>query len=125
MWLSRFSRAFASWRANGINSERSAEPTPARFNRSAAGTELLIPTPSSVVSHMEPPNFLNVAALERELEYWSVGDLTESVNPILHYSNTPSLQFPYRQFSFTQLTISIRLANQTSENDLAYLMASS
>src|SRR5215510_640129 len=59
------------------------------------------------------------------LEFWSNGKLAETVSTTLHHSNTPLFPSYYRQCSFTQLTISIRLANQTSENDLAYLMASS
>src|SRR6266481_1447442 len=55
MWLSRFSRQFASSRATGISLERSADRSPNRSSRSSFGTELLIPTPSSAVSHIEPP----------------------------------------------------------------------
>src|SRR5262245_30413334 len=58
MWLSRFSRAFASARAKGISSERSAERSPTRLNLSSSGTRSLIPTPSSAVSHITPPRSL-------------------------------------------------------------------
>ena len=66
--------------------------------------------------------------MEQQLESWNFGVMGQrtaavhySITPILHHSNS----IPYRQCSLTQLTISIRLANQTSENDLAYLIASS
>src|SRR5262245_38085534 len=111
MWLSRFSRAFASARAKGISSERSATPSPWRFNRSSWGTELLILTPSSAVSHITPPHSFTS---HRYLPPLPRRERTEV-----------RVNFHHRHFSFTQLTISIRLANQTSENDLAYLMASS
>src|SRR3990172_4018196 len=64
MWLSRFSRASASARAKGINAEISADRSPARFNRSPSATELLIPTPSSAGSHIEPPIFVQCFSVQ-------------------------------------------------------------
>src|SRR4026208_586022 len=103
MWLSRFSRKLASWRANGINSEISAERSPRFRSCNSCGTELLIPTPSSAVSHIKGlPRRANWN--DGELEYWSVEAGTVR-NPLLHHSTTPSTQ-SHRQFFFTQSTIS-------------------
>src|SRR6266481_4947602 len=125
MWLSRFSRQFASSRATGISLERSADRSPNRSSRSSFGTELLIPTPSSAVSHIEPPLFYRSSSPWRPLRLCAGLHLSDS---LLYLATTLSSQrflLRYRQCSLIQLTISIRLANQTSENDLAYLIASS
>src|SRR4030095_16303070 len=115
MWLSRFSREFASWRANGINAEISADRRPRFRSCSSRGTASLIPTPSSAVSHIKTPQE-NIGVMESGV----LGPKASGT----HYSITPLLQF-YRQFLFTHSTISHRLANQTSGNDLAYLIHSS
>src|ERR1043166_5970802 len=119
MWLARFARALARWRANGNNSKSSAVSSPARFSFSSLGIESLIPTPSSAVSHIKTPKLAGI------LEWWNNGTLAyrkkKATTPVFQYSITPFFHtsFFYRQFFFTQSTISIRLANQTSENDFA------
>src|SRR6476469_8039766 len=112
MWLSRFSRELTSCRANGISWEMSAVRSPRLRNFNSAGTELLIPTPSSAVSHMKTPHTID----------WSTTVMLQQFRD--HHSNTPIPQF-YKHFSFSQSTISHLLGNQRSGNDLAYLMHSS
>src|ERR1043166_218274 len=81
MWLARFARALARWRANGNNSKSSAVSSPACFSFSSLGIESLIPTPSSAVSHIRAPE-----------DYWSTGILEHwEETPPLQYSNIPLL----------------------------------
>src|SRR5438445_9779376 len=90
MWLSRFSRELASWRANGINAEISAVRSPRFRSCDFRETESLMPTPSSTVSHMERPS-LRRNWSDGVLEYW-VRIVCVPNTPLLYYSNTPFLQ---------------------------------
>src|SRR6266545_7171046 len=90
MWLSRFSRELASWRANGISAEISVDRNPRFRNCSSRGTELLIPTPSSAVSHME-------GSSKEKLERWSIGECWGRLPIRTLYSITPLIQDPFSQ----------------------------
>src|SRR6266404_577528 len=80
MWLSRFSRELASWRANGINAEISAVRSPRFWSCDFRETESLMERPS-----------LRRNWSDGVLEYW-VRIVCVPNTPLLHYSNTPFLQ---------------------------------
>src|ERR671923_1387395 len=100
----------------------SVDRSPRLRNCNSLGTALLIPTPSSALSHMEGLLWRKNWS-EGVLEYGVLGALirSEPITPSLQHSITPF----YKQVFFTQSTISHLLANQTSGNDLAYFIASS
>src|SRR5438093_9262203 len=86
--------------------------------------------PRALVAHLSEPNYLFLRH-HRQCRTWKllqkkigVMGSDRETSPTLQHSITP-IPLSHRQFFFTQSTISQRLANQTSGNDLAYLIASS